>query len=261
MNQRLRIYLRQIKYALWALNGYVGLKSHLPIPSKVNVLITYYNPSRMRHINHQLRNLFKCDFVEKVIVSNHNPNIAIDSLVKVRDQRLVIVNQEIRRGCGYRWLVAQAFASEYLVVIDDDILLFPWQLKTLFAELVADPQVPHGFAGMVRHDDDFLEYREKENRSVDYLCEVYAITREHLKRYMELRNYILKNESLARMIEFSVDFVVISQTGNYNPKIHDAGRLFRCPTYNESGIAVHKEREFDKGVLEMARALSDLKKK
>ena len=224
----------------------------------MTILITYYNPARMKHINHQLRNLLKCDFVERVIISNHNPDIKIDSLVKVRDQRLVIINQESRQGCGFRWLVAKEFSPQYLIVVDDDILLFPWQLKTLFVSLVADPQVPHGFAGMVHHENDFLEYCEKEDMEVDYLCEVYAITGEHLRRYLELRAQVLRNESLAQMVEFSADFVVVSQTGNQRPRIHKVGRLFRCPTYNEAGVAVHKEHEFDKNVLETIRALSNL---
>jgi len=253
----LKKVLREIKYYLWALNGFIGLKFQLRVPQKATVLITYYSPARMKHINNQLRNIFKCDFVEKVIISNHNPDVKIDSLIKVKDARITIVNQNIRRGCGHRWLVANEYSPEYLIVIDDDILIFPWQLKELFTSLIIEPEIPHGFAGMIRHANDFMEYREKENRSVDYICEIYAITGEHLKRYVRLRSEIIKDESLINMVEFAADFMIVSQSGSYNPKIHDAGRMFRCPTYNEDGVAVHKNHDFDNNVLGVARALSN----
>jgi hypothetical protein len=239
------------------LNGFIGLRFRLGTSQKVTILVTYYSPARMKHINHQLRNIFKCDFVGMVIVSNHNPGVKIDSLIKVKGDHLTVVNQNIRRGCGHRWLVANQYSPEYLIVMDDDILIFPWQLKKLFETLIAEPQIPHGFAGMVHHEDGFLEYREKEERSLDYICEIYAITGKHLQRFMELRSEVLKDESLTDMVEFAADFMIVSRTGRRNPKIHNAGRLFRCPTYNEAGVAVHKNHDFDKSILGVARALND----
>ena len=252
----MRKILREIKYFLWVLNGYLGLRFRLNTSQKATILITYYNPARMKHVNHQLRNIFRCDFVEKVVISNHNPDINIGSLIKVTDHRVTVINQDVRRGCGYRWLIADQYSPEYLIVVDDDILIFPWQLNKLFEALVTEPQIPHGFAGMVHHMDGFLEYREKEERSLDYICEIYAITGEHLKRYVELRREVVKNEALANMVEFAADFMIVSRSGSDKPKIHDAGRLFRCPTYDESGVAVHKDHDFDQSILGVARALN-----
>lgn len=247
--------LRDIKYALWEFNGYLGARERIDSPHKATVLITYYNPARMVHINHQLRNLLKSVFVERIIVSNHNPDIDIKPLIKVKDDRIVVINQDIRRGCGHRWLVAEQFSPEYLIVVDDDILLFPWQLKKLFVSLIHEPNIPHGFAGMVHHENGYLEYREYVDRPVDYICEIYAVTGEHLKKYMELKQHVLRNPDLVPIVEFAADFIILSQTGNSDPKIHDGGRLFRCTTYNETGVAVHKGSEFDAGVLEVASAL------
>jgi len=257
MMSNLKKVFREIKYCLWELNGFIGLRSRTSMSQKVTVLFTYYNPARMQHINHQLRNIFKCDFVKQVIISNHNPEIDIASLIKVREERITVVNQKIRRGCGYRWLVANEFSPEYLIVVDDDVLLFPWQLKQLFEALIKEPQIPHGLAGMIRHSDGFLEYRQEEERSLDYICEIYALTGIQLNRYMELRDELIKDEALMDMVEFAADFMIVSHSGNGIPKIHDAGRLFRCSTYNETGVAVHKNNDFDNSILEVAHLLNN----
>jgi hypothetical protein len=252
----LRKILREIKYYLWALNGFIGLRSRTNASQKAMILFTYFSPARMKHINHQLRNIFKCDFVGQVIISNHNPEIDINSLIKVRDDRITVVNQPVRRGCGHRWLVANEFSPEYLIVVDDDLLIFPRQLRQLFEALVATPEIPHGFAGMVQHEDGFLEYRQEEELSLDYICEIYALTGVHMKRFMELREEVIKDESLRNMVESAADFMIVSRSGSRAPMIHDAGRLFRCPTYNEMGVAVHKDNDFNSSMMGVARALN-----
>jgi hypothetical protein len=213
----------------------------------------------MTHINHQLRNILKCDFVEKVIISNHNPEIKLDFLIKVSDERVTIINHNVRKGCGHRWLVAIAYSPEYMIIIDDDLLVFPWQLRQLFEALVANPEIPHGFAGMVHHENGFLEYRERKDQLVDYICEIYAVTKVHLKRYEVLKERLLHiNPSLNKTIDFMTDFIVISTMEGQKPKIHNAGRLFRCPTYNQADVAVHKDHEFSEAIFKTVSALSNL---
>ena len=244
---------------MWVINGYFGLRSGLQTSHSLTVLITYYNPVRLRHVNHQLRNLLKCEFVEKVIVSSHNPNIKIDDYVKVSDPRIILLNQSIRHGCGHRWMVADQFSPEYLIVMDDDILLFPWQLRTLFSALIAEPDLPHGFAGMVKQPNGFLEYHQKTEQSVDYICEIYAITGKHLKQYIQLKDQIEHTPDLAKSIEYTADFIIVSRTGRLKPKIHYAGHLLRCPTFNKSGVAVHKEQAFLDDVHVVTFALDNVK--
>jgi hypothetical protein len=248
----------KLKYAAWDLYGRLGPRESLDTPHRATVLITYYDPARMRHLDPQIRNVLKCAFVEKLVISNHNPDARIEERVKVKDARVVCLNQDTRRGCGYRWSVAGAIDPEYLIVIDDDILLFPWQLAALFKQLVSEPQVPHGFAGMLHHPPDDFEYREKENRPVDYLCEIYAVTRAHLRRYAELKSLAAGDPAVARMIESAADFMVISQTGSGHPRIHDAGRIFRSETFDQAGVAVHKRSDFDASLPRVSRALQDI---
>lgn len=247
---------RKIKYAWWAINGYLGPKQRGPISQKATVLITYYNPLRMQHIDAQLRNLFKCTFVEKIVLSNHNPDIRIEDRVRLRDPRLVFINQTVRQGCGYRWGIAAGLDADYVIVIDDDILLFPGQLAQLFHELVRQPAIPHGFTGMLHLPNDVFEYHEREERVVDYLCEVYAVTRHHLQRFQALAHSLNHDETVAHMIASAADFMVISQTGVGKPKIHNAGRLLRCASFNQAGVAVHKESDFAVNMTGVSQALT-----
>lgn len=254
----MRRFARKIKYLLWKANGYFGRRITLRTPQKVTVLITYYSPTRMKHVDPQVRNILKCQFVDKIIVSNHNPEVRIENMVKIRDERLVFINQKSRRGCGYRWIIANEINPEYLIVVDDDILLFPSQLRTLFKNLIKEPEIPHGISGMLHLDDGEFEFHEKENMQVDYLCETYAVSRQNLNRYLELVKFLANQNSLSMMIELSADFMLISQTGSQNPKIHNVGRLFRCPTFNKPGVAVHKDQDFDTSMVAVSRVLDNL---
>jgi hypothetical protein len=155
-------------------------------------------------------------------------------------------------------LVADQFSPQYLIVMDDDILLFPWQLRKLFGSLIMEPNLPHGFAGMVQQSNGFLEYHQKTERSVDFICEIYAITGKQLQQYMQLKTQIEKSPDLAKSIEFTADFIIVSRTGNMKPKIHRAGHLLRCPTFNQAGVAVHKEQTFLDDVHSVTFALDNV---
>lgn len=234
-----------LKMALLTANGYFGKRFSLPGPKKLTVLITYFNPVRMTRIDHQLRNIFKCSFVERVIISNHNPDVRIQDLIKVRDSRLKIINQPVRQGCGFRWQIASEINPEYLVVIDDDLFLFPGQLTKLFKALLANPGILHGLAGINCLPDGSYEFRDRENWETDFLCEIYALTREHLGHYMKTYADLSSNEQIISIVNSTTDFILLSHTGVSKPNIHDVGRLFRDETFKQEGVAVHKREMFN----------------
>jgi hypothetical protein len=244
-----------LKFVVWVFNGYLGGTISLDIPQKTTVLITYFSPVRMKKINHQIRNILKCDFVERLIISNHNPDIDIHQKIHAQDPRLVVLNQPVKRGCGFRWFVASDFDPDYLIVIDDDLLLFSTQVADLFRHLLQDPEIPHGLAGMIHLPGNGFDYRDREDEPVDLLCEVYAITRDQLQKYMHINSQLSEDGNIARIVNATADFVVISQTGNAKPKIHDLGRLFRDETFQEEGIAVHKDLRFGKDVIQVYNAI------
>jgi hypothetical protein len=252
LTKRLR---HRIKYILWVLNGRIGKPYSLDTHEKLSVLLTCFHPVRMAHLDAQIRNILKCSFVEKIVISNHNPEIRIQERVSVRNDRLVFLNQQLRRGCGHRWLVARELDREHILVLDDDLLLFPSQVKHLFKHLLLEPEVPHGYAGMNVFEDNGYEYHESAEMNVKFLCEVYAVTKRHVRRYVELHSILALNSELSEILESSVDFMLISQCGNRNPKIHKKGRLFRCSTHHEPGIAVHKRAEFEDNMSTLSSAL------
>jgi hypothetical protein len=252
----IRRIAREIRYFLWIANGRIGWRAGSDIQQKATILITYYNPARMKHLDPQVRNILKCGFVDRVIISNHNPDFQIEQMTKLRDERLIFINQDQRRGCGFRWVIAAEFDPEYLIIIDDDILLFPFQLAKLFRHLVSEPEVPHGLSGMRRQERDGFAYYEKKNMKVDYLCEVYAVTRQNLGKYGELEQAIAQDIHLARLVESSMDFMLISQTGLDKPKIHNVGRIFRCPTFDQPEVAVHKANEFEENMMMICEAFN-----
>jgi hypothetical protein len=213
----------------------------------------------MKNIDHQLRNILKCTFVESVIVSNHNPDVRIEDLVSVKDRRVITLNQDVKRACGYRWRIARQLAFEYLVMIDDDILLFPNQLRILCRSLFAEPETPHGFSGMVHLQNGKFDYRERENREVDFLCEVYGVSRVHVERYFELEGLLAKiDQTFPDDVERLGDFIVISQTGVVRPKIHNSGKLLRSKTYTMPGVANHKDDEFDVVLVRVSQAVEKI---
>jgi glycosyltransferase involved in cell wall biosynthesis len=254
---RFQAVRHSIKYALWFLNGVGGRPVSLKTHQSVTILVTYFHPVRMRHINSQLRNILKCKFVEKIIVVNNNPTIRLETKVKTNRDRLVFVDKGERHGCGYRWVVASEFSSEYFIVIDDDLLLFPSQIALLFKRLVSEPGIPHGLAGLLRKGNGAWEYHEQKEMRVDFLCEVYAVTREHLMRYLELANRLSLAPVLGRMIEYDADCIVISSSSADLPHIHDAGRIFRCLSFKQTSVAVHRRPGFRQSLLQVSCALEN----
>jgi hypothetical protein len=251
---------KQLVYCFWVMYGYIGWKLRLKASQKLTVLIASYHPARLRKINHQIRNLLKCEFVEKVVISSHNPAVEIEECVTLTDRRLVLLSQGVRRSGGYRWVVAREFAFEYLIVIDDDIVMFPWQLKILFENLLKDPSVPHGLSGMIQMQNGDLQFHQREDIQVHYLTEIYAVTRKHLDQYFKMVELFVEQSSdLADPLERLADFVVISQTGPKHPRIHRAGRIFRDETYNAQGVATHKDEQFSNVVNQVSRLVKGLR--
>ena len=55
-------------------------------------------PERMGNMGPQIRNMLKCNFVERVVISNHNPNIKVKDIVGVKDDRLIFLSQNLQRA-------------------------------------------------------------------------------------------------------------------------------------------------------------------
>jgi hypothetical protein len=249
------VLTRRIRYALWALTSRTGRAISCGVPARVTVLLACFSPARVNGLSPQVRHLLRCPFVERIVVSNHNPGLRLPADLPTTDPRVVVVSQPVQRRCGYRWLVAQTFDPAYLIVLDDDVRLYPSQLARLFEYLVGDPSVPHGVAGLRQVADTECIFVERTDANVDFLCEVYAITGQHLRRYEALRARLEEAPSMGELIDRSCDFVVLGRTGDGRPQIHDLGRIHRCETFNQVGVALHKDPSFREDVREVLHAL------
>lgn len=234
--------IKKLLYWKWRVNGYIGRKQSLDPDTGNGILaiLTSYNTERLKNIDPIIRSLLKCKFIEKVILSNHNPDIVIEQWVRVKDERLNLVNQNTRYGPGHRWEIAYKEDSDFIILIDDDLFIYPAQIKILFQHLFKQPGVPHGITGHYKS-----RYYQNLEMEVDTLHQVYAITRQHLEKYFELLHAIKTIDYLAyESIELYADDVLISRSSIDKPVIHNIGSLLRCDTARKRGVAVHMEENF-----------------
>lgn len=220
-------------------------------------MIPSYHPSRSRNLEPLVRNALRCSFVDRVVVSNHNPSVRLHRWKWTTLPRVSVIEHPIRRGCGHGWMVAHEWPSPYYLVLDDDTLPEPRQLGRLFAKLLADPTVPHGLAGW-RADGHFVERQECD---VECLFNVYAVTRQQVERYVSLTETLTNRYDIApSVIEFYADDIVISHTGERAARSHDLGWVLRCRTSDGEGVAISRDPEFWPHRLRVMRALAEIKR-
>ena len=246
--------LRQAHHWAWIANGHFGRIISINTPDKFTVIIPSYNIERVCNITPQVNSILKCDFVEIIIVSNHNPKLILEDWVKFDDEHLKLINQQIHRGCGYGWIVGINTKSEFIVVIDDDLLIVPNQLAFLFMQLIEQREIPHGLIGSYN-----TKYYLNHGMEVDNLYEIYAVTQTHLKKYLELVQKITaRGYASHESIEFWGDDIIISNTGEGKPWIHDAGPLLRCPTATQPGVATYLKADFQPKRAKVRKALESV---
>jgi glycosyltransferase involved in cell wall biosynthesis len=241
LRTRLERFVKGVLYWKWVAHCRLCRNVSVAVPDKVTVILPAYRQARMKNLEPLVRSALKCDFVEKVVVTNDNTEVRISDWVNIQDKRLVLIDQPVRRGCDHRWEVARQHEAEYYITIDDDVLIYPRQLARLFLHLVETPGIPHGLAGGTL-PRSFFRSRELE---VDHLYEIYAFTADHLKTYFA---YLEDIRSAGHASNLSLDFfggyLILSYTGNGRPRIHDVGFLLPCTTAYDKGVATFRECEF-----------------
>ncbi|MEL7035792.1 MAG: glycosyltransferase family A protein [Cyanobacteria bacterium J06592_8] len=249
--------LRELLYQKWSLERYISSPLDLETDKKVTIIVPSYHASRARNLEPLIRMALKCNFVEKIIISNHNPDIKLEDWVKTNDSRVKLINHSVRRGCGYGWIVAsQEKNADYFIVIDDDMLIYPQQLAVLFQQLINQPEIPHGFIGR-RADGEYVMSQELE---VEFLYNIYAVTQTHIQNYLEYTKEIIDNGYASQeSIEYWADDIVVSKSGIGHPRIHQAGSIRQCKTTKTSGVATFTENQFDGHRLQVYQALIKMK--
>lgn len=244
------LQFRQIYF--WALDLYLralvrlGLRIQLSGSEKATVIILSYK--RVDNIQRMLTSVLPCGFVDRIIVSNNNPDVDITRLITHRDPRLEIIQSEEHKSASYRYEVARACNSEYFICIDDDVFPDPWQLRKMFACLLRNSGSPVGSKGEI-YDHYRKEFRQISPRSlfagdltrpVDVILHIYVFTRKHLERYFEI---VLAIGETNEAIHSSED-VIISFTGDDLPTFLDVGDMPACSSRDDPDIATYQRPGF-----------------
>jgi len=236
-------HVHRAQQAGLAVLAWLGYGVTLGTPAAATVIILSYG--RMRNIPAIVRSALLCRFVEKVIVSNNNPDIDLSPYLSVRDPRLEVVQQDQRRWPSYRYDLARQDPAEYYICIDDDVFPSPWQLRRMFAAFLRDPSSPRGTAGQVYDERCETLVRIPRRGSpwastVDVILHTYVFSMAHLDRYFQLIEAIgMRNSDI-----HSSEDVILSLAGTSRPIVDRFGFLFRCPTSRDPEISIHRSDGF-----------------
>ena len=205
------------------------------------VVASFLRPKNIQLI---IDSLVKCEFAGEIVISNHNPDIAIADYIDCDDDRLKILTSKKKEPCGYRYTVANRLSAEYFMVVDDDIFLFPEQFRKLFLHLLEQPEIPHGFHGTMHSRDvgedglSRITHVAGCEATVNVLHQAYAITREHVERFREIadaavRSGLFPDEDPSGF----ADDMMISFSGDGQPRVHDLSPILTCPTSLDEDVA------------------------
>lgn len=198
------------------------------------------------NIEPMARMFLRFENIERVIVSNNNPETTIR--FPISDIRLTVINQSTRYPASNFAMISLQEAKKgftYFFSVDDDLLLFPNQIALLMQALIDDPSVPHGVVGQIIADDGrVLAHHLTGESAVDVLNRAYAFTADHIRRYAEILERLgYKTDEQKAQLPFGSD-IVLSASGVRKPQIHDVGLLLSCPTAAKKGIARFKDEGF-----------------
>ena len=219
-------------------------KSNIVEPKATAIILSYARPQNIQWI---ALALLKCDFIEKVIISNNNPEMKINSWIKIDDPRLEIQNQPVRRRAGYRYEIAKDLDSPYYIFIDDDLYLSCEQIEQMYAELLKNPDVAHGLWGQTIEVSEsgalsITNGVHSINEPIDVINRAYFLARHHVDRFLEILKIIGINE--VTNLKFGDD-MILSMSSKNKPQCHNIGHILECYTANMEGIAIWTEQSFD----------------
>jgi hypothetical protein len=206
------------------------------------ILVCGFHPIRYWNIRHILESALKCDFVDTIWISNNNPAHVFPPWLYVADERVRIIEQPVVRTCEYRYQILNEMPGEYFAVLDDDHVLMPGQIGSLFRSLLKEPDRPHGFYGEDYPMDpaQFIDGRTwhvNSDATVTNLNRGYFVTRKHVREFHALVRGL-------RLQEVTHDDLIVGFSGERFPRIHDVGSVYECRTEAARGVALWSDHDF-----------------
>ncbi len=236
------------KFTRWQLNALVGDMVMGEGSETVTVILLSY--ARVRNMQPLVRSLLKAAFVKRIILSNNNPRYRISDWVTLRDPRLELIDQPEPTPPGIRFELARQEEAPYFITLDDDLFLYPAQLKKLFTGLVRHPGVPHGVQGenyegraidnSIAGSQGWRAGMKSTGGPVDVLNRAYAFTRAHLNEMYRLAGLLGVEVPRLR----NGEDILLSFCGDGRPLCEDVGPLLSCLTTDQPGVATWTQKDF-----------------
>ena len=204
------------------------------------ILLSYQRPYNMARI---IGETLRAPSVDRIIVSNNNPDVDLRQWITFDDSRVVLLQQTTHCSPAKRFVLALEEEAEHFLCLDDDLFLSGKQIQHMLDCLARQPTRIHGMYGQLRLADARFESGiHTQEREVDVLNRSYFFTRTHLHRMAELgRQLGFTDLSQAEM----ADDILLSFAGEGRPLCHAIGPFHDCPTSHDPAIAVFLRPGFD----------------
>jgi len=239
-----------LRYLQWQKNARLSSRVVLERPEKLCIILLGWK--RMHNMEPIVRSLLRADFIERIIVSNNNPEYRISDWITLRDERLRLVDQPVKRAPGLRFELARAEASRYFMSIDDDVFLYPEQVKQLFVAMLERQDAPHGiqgerFVGTPRNVSRFnvplrhgwqVAIRRREEQ-VDVINMVYGFNQDQVEEVYRLARRF--GTDVADMA--NGEDILLSLSGRERPWVHDVGVVAECISAAQRGVSTWRTRQ------------------
>ena len=215
------------------------------IPDIEKLTVIVLNHKRPENVGQIAQYVLRAGFVGKLIISNNSQEYSIADYIKVKDPRLVLIDQKTPSGVGISFELAQEHHARYYLRVDDDIFLHPAQLQWIYWNLRQSSDRPHGIFGAALSSDKDSEkewpfvHRRNALAPVEILNGLFAFTRAHLDEYFRLCGLLGITDQKTLM---NGEDIVLSYSGDKKPLIHNIGPIWECASEASPGVALHQSR-------------------
>lgn len=114
---------------------------------KFSVMISTYNPERIKHLSLIIRHLLKSNFVHTIFVTWHNPALevpdSIFELIKPEDYSRVKVLTQTFDSLNNRFNPTKELQTEAVYILDDDIYVDIEDLDFTFQVSLYNPIISY----------------------------------------------------------------------------------------------------------------------